>query len=295
MWSRRPLPRVALALLAWPILACGSTEPPAPECHTSTVIVDATELISVETTPSAPATLPATLVSSVGDGDTCPEDMARVEGDHCPQLRGGERRCMKWLDPEQAVTRRCARYSEDAECAVPERRMKFCIDRDEYTGLGQTIPRSDVSWREATRLCNESSKRLCGTDEWTFACEGPDWLPYPYGYERRSDLCHIDQYDLLEKGKLIDQRRPVTEDPGCVSAFGVHNMTGNVGEWTHDPRGVVPFRSAGKGGWWGPLRNRCRATTVGHDEHFHQVQIGFRCCSDVRPSPKLAAPGDPGA
>jgi hypothetical protein len=35
-----------------------------------------------------------------------------------------------------------------------------------------------------------------------------------------------------------------------------------------------------KGGYWGPVRDRCRATTIAHSEGFRFYQIGFRCCSD---------------
>jgi hypothetical protein len=210
----------------------------------------------------------------------CPAGMLPVAGDFCPTLAGGDHRCLRWMDPPDALARRCAEYAPATPCKGPTVRLEFCIDQHEYCAAGQTLPTTDVSWHQARAFCAATGKRLCTTDEWTFACEGPDRLPYPYGYTRRPELCNIDRDKLVENGELIDQRTSIYDNPDCVSPFGVHNMTGNVGEWTFATKGQPPFRSAGKGGWWGPLRNRCRATTMGHDEYFHQIQIGFRCCSD---------------
>ena len=42
-------------------------------------------------------------------------------------------------------------------------------------------------------LCSNQGKRLCTEDEWTFACEGEEAWPYPYGYTRSQDMCVIDR------------------------------------------------------------------------------------------------------
>jgi formylglycine-generating enzyme required for sulfatase activity len=66
----------------------------------------------------------------------------------------------------------------------------------------------------------------------------------------------------------------------CRSTFGVYDMTGNVDEWTHSVRsGERP--SILKGGYWGPVRTRCRPSTRGHDQNHMFYQQGFRCCSDA--------------
>jgi hypothetical protein len=56
-------------------------------------------------------------------------------------------------------------------------------------------------------------------------------------------------------------------------------MTGNVDEWVVNESGH-PFPSGLKGGYWGPVRDRCRPMTVAHDTKFSFYQIGFRCCED---------------
>ncbi len=50
-----------------------------------------------------------------------------------------------------------------------------------------------VSWYEAKSLCERSGKRLCTEEEWTFACEGEEATPYPYGYVRSDTKCVIDK------------------------------------------------------------------------------------------------------
>ena len=58
-------------------------------------------------------------------------------------------------------------------------------------------------------------------------------------------------------------------------------MTGNVDEWVVNESGK-PFKSGSKGGYWGPVRARCRPMTTGHAENFPFYQTGFRCCADAK-------------
>lgn len=39
------------------------------------------------------------------------------------------------------------------------------------------------------------------------------------------------------------------------------------------------MKSILKGGYWGPIRARCRPSTRAHGEDFAFYQIGFRCCA----------------
>src|SRR5262249_21707602 len=95
-----------------------------------------------------------------------------------------------------------------------------------------------------------------------------------------------------EVGRL-DKRLPSGELARCVSPFGVRDMTGNVDEWVLNERGKVddkPYRSTLKGGYWGPIRARCRPITSTHNEWFSFYQVGFRCCKDAGGSAVQAAP-----
>jgi formylglycine-generating enzyme required for sulfatase activity len=204
--------------------------------------------------------------------------MVLVQGDYCTQVR---QPCLAWEDDPKNPLARCAKFGE-SECFGERVRKRYCIDRDEYVAPSGDLPLSDVSWTQAKGVCEQQGKRLCLETEWEFACEGPQLLPYPTGYDRDPKLCNFDKDPLLDReGKLLDLREPEAELERCVSPFGVRNMSGNVDEWVWRDRTWGEWRSALKGGWWMAARDRCRPATTAHDEHFHELQTGVRCCADA--------------
>jgi formylglycine-generating enzyme required for sulfatase activity len=205
--------------------------------------------------------------------------------------------CTRWID--RRYPERCARFDRDAwrrlSERLPTRTMRFCIDRFEYPNELGAYPIIDVSWRESAALCATQHKRLCTEAEWTFACEGEEAMPYPNGYERDAEACVIDRpwRDVNERALLPreSQKACVEIDrlwqgeasgarPRCRSTFGVYDLTGNVDEWASSARpGERP--SILKGGYWGPVRTRCRPSTCAHSEDYSYYQQGFRCCRDL--------------
>lgn len=235
----------------------------------------------------------------------CPAGMVFVAGmmkKNDPQigdvelLQESDEVCKEWLD--KSFPRRCARFDETAWKRIaqrlPSKQMTpFCIDRYEYPNLVGSNPAIDIDWHEAKALCEKDSKRLCNEDEWTFACEGPDALPYPYGYVRDKEKCNIDRpwkdfnkvrlspRDRAGEGlALLWQGEPIGSRPECKSPFGVYDLTGNVDEWTESTR-RTGFRSIFKGGYWSVVRNRCRPSTRAHNEEDTFYQEGFRCCKSL--------------
>lgn len=217
----------------------------------------------------------------------CDPGMLLIEGDYCPNA---EHVCLKWLDPPPYQKLRCGEYEKPAKCKGPRQRKRFCIDREEYAepspsgDPNDAIPVVNKNWLEAQALCKARGARLCKESEWEFACEGPEMSPYPYGWKRDSTICNFDRTDLggpMEK--LKDHRAPLGAFPECKSPFGVHNMVGNVDEWVERENMAPPMRSALRGGWWLPGRNRCRAATTAHGEDYSGKQVGFRCCKDAPP------------
>ena len=124
-------------------------------------------------------------------------------------------------------------------------------------------------------------------------------LPYTYGYVRDPAKCNIDrQYRKREKKLLkyascmnkpeckkelekLDQRLPTGSMAACVSPFGAYDLNGNINEWVFRPKEKPPNRSGLKGGWWGPVRGRCRPTVGFHKEEDYGYEEGFRCCKDA--------------
>jgi len=209
---------------------------------------------------------------------SCPDGMLLVEGEYCTEVRED---CVEWEDPPSNKLARCAKFAP-SECVGSRVHKRFCVDRDEYAPPGEALPAGDLSWTQAKEVCEHQGRRLCMETEWEFACEGQQMLPYPTGYARDPSTCNFDKGDLLDdKGKLRDQREPPSELERCVSPFGVRNMSGNVDEWVFRDRTWGEWRSALKGGWWMAARDRCRPATTAHDEHFHELQTGVRCCADA--------------
>jgi formylglycine-generating enzyme len=234
----------------------------------------------------------AALVSVAPKAAACDDGMMLVDGEYCPEV---DQVCVKWLDPPPYANLRCGEYAKPAKCKGSRTHRRFCIDREEYTEApscapGDTpgsetcpiLPVVNKNWNEASALCAARGARLCKETEWEFACEGPEMSPYPYGWKRDSTLCNFDKTDLggpMEK--LKDLRAPISAYPECTSPFGVHDMVGNVDEWVEREGMQPPNRSALRGGWWLPGRNRCRAATTAHGEEYSGKQVGFRCCKEA--------------
>lgn len=248
-------------------------------------------------TTLAPGTPPGTPAAT----NACAPGMVEVEGDYCADLP--EQRCLRWMST--STKGRCAEFAPSEACAGPTVRKHFCMDRFEYPNQAGENPLVMKNWFEAKALCNAAGKRLCNDSEWTLACEGNERLPYPYGRARDANACNIDkppinvrEEDLRNvqrrdaEAKRLWQGEPSGTRPGCKSAFGVQDLTGNVDEWVINEKGK-PHRSGLKGGYWSWVRGRCRPLTDGHAEDFRYYQIGFRCCADAPEATSAASTASP--
>ena len=248
-----------------------------------------------------------------GNGAGCSGGMVRVKGkfrlDSHGEATGEIERiqdsaCTDWISRDFPA--RCRTFDREkiAEevAKLPTRPLDFCMDRFEYPNVLGQNPVIVVTFHEAEALCKKSSKRLCNENEWTFACEGEEVRPYPYGWTRDSSSCVVDRsWRPFAEGALsprdgagaraeldrLWQAEPSGSRGSCKSPFGAYDMTGNVDEWTHSAR-TTGFSSILKGGYWGPVRARCRPATRAHNEDFVAYQQGFRCCGGADAS--IAAP-----
>jgi hypothetical protein len=219
--------------------------------------------------------------------------------------------CKQWINreyPERCASFDRARWLELSR-GFATQPMHFCMDRYEYPNEEGQYPVIFVNFDEAAELCAKQGKRLCDEAEWTFACEGEEATPYPYGYIRDPDACVIDRKWRAFNASAMHPRDgdsnraeldrlwqgvPSGSQPHCRSPFGVYDLTGNVDEWTVSVR--PGRRSILKGGYWGPVRTRCRPSTRSHDESHTFYQQGVRCCADpgdVAPSNETAVRTDP--
>ena len=281
---------------------------------TASVAVTTTADATAAPTTAAAATSNATAAATSDPvaSAACPEDMVLAKGRYCPKVKHVCDKHTKEYEEAQSkrarllaqgqkpgplrAVERCLRYRKPATCMMGTVPLRFCIDRYEWPNRVGEKPSLLVSWTEAKSLCEAKGKRLCTADEFNFACEGEEMLPYSYGFERDPSRCNIDKpyvtpgrerllpepvcnttpWCAAELSKL-DQRAPIGSTRDCTSPFGAHDLNGNVNEWVVR-QGVEPKRSGLKGGWWGPARSRCRPMVTAHDENYVGYEVGFRCC-----------------
>ena len=225
--------------------------------------------------------------------------MVHVEHDYCANMT---RTCEKSeYDKSNRITI-CHRFAEGKnQCQGERRPLDYCIDRYEFPNQEGAHPPVLVDFHQAAAQCADAGKRLCLESEWIAACEGPDETPFPYGWARSKEQCNIDNpwiNPILgrvyssdpeirdQELRRLDQSVPSGSKPGCVSGYGVFDLTGNFDEWTRLDQPNPNKRSKMavlKGGAWGHVRNACRPVTTSHAPEFTYYFISFRCCRDSAP------------
>jgi hypothetical protein len=155
------------------------------------------------------------------------------------------------------------------------------------------VPQAHISMVEAKRACSASHKRLCRANEWKAACKGPSGARYPYGNARVPNACvdtnrtspmlvlfHGERTDRTMNDARANQIANTVEATGsaasCTNEYGVHDMVGNVHEWTDD--------GSFRGGYYLDTKlngEGCDYRTTVHAPTYYDYSTGFRCCSDV--------------
>ncbi len=225
-------------------------------------------------------------VSPPRPGAACPPDMASVEGRFCIDRYEGslvERREDGGLQPWSPFE------------SPPDGRVFLA------QSVAGVTPQGYVSGAQAERACGAVHKRLCQAVEWRRACGGSEGLAYPYGPARVAGKCHdtgVNPMLALHAAEMKSGWGPSALNdprlnqlagtiaktgafPGCVNDYGVHDMVGNLDEWTADPNGTF------QGGLWLDTEQHgeaCAYRTIAHAFGYHDYSTGFRCC---------AAPGSP--
>jgi formylglycine-generating enzyme required for sulfatase activity len=238
--------------------------------------------------------------------------MALVDGQYCSAV---EQTCLESWYAASNQKLICERFAAPSRCTGDTTHERYCIDRYEWPNRAGQRPEVMNNFYQAMVKCAALGKRLCTESEWTLACEGPELLPYPYGYERDSSKCNGDRpwdspdmnavarRDPAELARLW-QGKPSGSQPECVSAYGVFDLPGNADEVASSENVSSSWRgkydSVTTGGpWYKGVRNQCRPKIYTHDEGFYYYYLGFRCCAEADGvatdprTPKQIAAGTP--
>jgi formylglycine-generating enzyme required for sulfatase activity len=136
-----------------------------------------------------------------------------------------------------------------------------------------------VTWYEADAYCRWVGKALPEEIQWEKACRGTDGRKFPWGDaplpkadETQKQLADLASY----AGPVAVGSRPETQSP-----YGVHDLAGNVLEWTATPRDGEGMVLLGGSGDSTSPRVGCGASHTllpGISANF----IGFRCLTNAR-------------
>ena len=131
-----------------------------------------------------------------------------------------------------------------------------------------------MSYDDALAYAKWAGKRLPTVREWEIAAS---WDPierknlkYPWGNELKPDRANL--------GGTGPE--PVGSRPGDISPGGLHDMAGNISEWssTRDGKKIVVC-----GGSWADVPEAARCDTqFPYDTGTRSTRLGFRCVKDAQ-------------
>ncbi|HHX15430.1 MAG TPA: SUMF1/EgtB/PvdO family nonheme iron enzyme [Fibrobacter sp.] len=156
--------------------------------------------------------------------------------------------------------------------AVPVGKKEICVDAYEYPNIADEIPKDMVSHEQAANLCEKAGKRLCSIEEWQAACRGKEKVVYSYGNTYHPFKCNTNTKKVMRSGRKEQ----------CRSWWGMHDMNGNLWEWTSSPSPQKSgmFLVAG-GAWNGNNLTQCKENKFSFYPQNQYPYVGFRCCKDA--------------
>lgn len=155
----------------------------------------------------------------------------------------------------------------------------------EYPANAGDHPVLFVTKEDAEAYAAWANKRLPTEEEWEKAARGTDGRIFPWGNEFDPEEAATADSDLefIAHGLCtVNTANKVGLAPGDISPYGVHDMAGNVREWTSTASARKKGFVVVKGGSWVDLNITARAAyrelvPEGARSHI----ISFRCVKDA--------------
>jgi formylglycine-generating enzyme required for sulfatase activity len=199
-----------------------------------------------------------------------------------------------------------------------------------HLGWGLNHPKQPVvrvSWKEAVAFCRWLSEKigqkvtLPTEAQWEWACRAGTDGPTHYGdldddFSEFANMADVTikqlaydtdgpyTMDLVPRDARFNDGRLVTADVGSYqpNAWGLHDMHGNVWEWTRSSYEPYPYRAedrrnrvtdagrkVARGGSWRDRPKYCRsAVRLSYPAWQKIYNVGFRVVVESDPQPRLA-------
>ena len=180
-----------------------------------------------------------------------------------------------YMDKFEVTTRLYAKFLPGS--ANPLKWPKDWIEQNALVGAGDR-PVTNVSWDDADAYCRAYGKRLPTEEEWEKAARGTDGRKYPWGDEEPTSRHAL--FDT-QQWKGYGTLAVVGSHEAGASPYGIHDLAGNVWEWTSSDINITD--KVIRGGSWNMVAYLMRTTfrEVRRPSDIYVWFSGFRCAQDV--------------
>jgi formylglycine-generating enzyme required for sulfatase activity len=156
-------------------------------------------------------------------------------------------------------------------------RAGLCKPLADADGAEPGRPVTSISPARANEFCAFQAGRLPKPAEWIFAASGPDGRRFPWG--EHGLVCRRAAFGLVDGPCSKEGIFPdlAGAHPDGKTEEGLHDLAGNVGEWTLDETGKATVRG-------GSFRSKTAGNLKVWSTEAPQVRddVGFRCVYPLR-------------